>query len=76
MPRGRRSRIDRPVRWELSIPTSLAAEVELKLIDPLRRTQLFGSRSRLVQLLLREWLTQQQEKPQTTTTIIGNSNVK
>jgi metal-responsive CopG/Arc/MetJ family transcriptional regulator len=59
MPRGRRARIDKPVRWEVSLPTSLAAEVELHIFDPVRRTQAFGARSALVSRLLREWLEQQ-----------------
>ena len=54
MPRGRRARTDTPVRWEVSIPTSLAAEIELYILDPVRRTQAFGARSALIQRLLRE----------------------
>jgi metal-responsive CopG/Arc/MetJ family transcriptional regulator len=62
MPRGRNSRVDRPTRWEVSIPTSLAAEVELYLFDPVRRKQAFGIRSALVQRLLRAWLDEQKPK--------------
>lgn len=58
-PRGRRARLDAPTRWEVSIPTSLAAEIELYILDPVRRTQAFGARSALVQRLLREWLERQ-----------------
>jgi metal-responsive CopG/Arc/MetJ family transcriptional regulator len=67
MPRGRNARVDRPTRWEVSLPTSLAAEIELYLFDPVRRKQAFGSRSALVQRLLREWLDKQ--KPQSESTL-------
>lgn len=56
MPRGRRARLDPPTTWELSLPTSLVAEVELYILDPVRRKQAHGARSALVQRLLREWL--------------------
>jgi Arc/MetJ-type ribon-helix-helix transcriptional regulator len=62
MPRGRRARIDRPTRWEVSIPVSLAAEIELHIFDPVRRSEAFGARSALIQRLLREWLDKQKPK--------------
>lgn len=62
MPRGRRPRVDPPTQWEISLPTSLVVEVELHILDPVRRTHAFGARSALVQRLLREWLDKQKEK--------------
>jgi len=48
--------LDRPVEWSLRLPSSLANEVELMLIDPLRGKPTFGARSALVVSLLREWI--------------------
>jgi hypothetical protein len=38
------------------IPSTLAAQVELILFDPLRGKTGFGTRSRLVSQLLKDWL--------------------
>lgn len=50
---------DRPTEWKLSIPSSLAARIELRLVDPLTGKPKHGARSRLVNELLRAWLSQQ-----------------
>jgi metal-responsive CopG/Arc/MetJ family transcriptional regulator len=42
--------------WKLSIDASLAAEVDLRLEDPVTRKPKYGARSQLVQLLLRDYL--------------------
>jgi hypothetical protein len=52
----RHKQLDRPVEWSLRLPSSLADEVELLLIDPLRGKPAFGARSALVVSLLREWI--------------------
>lgn len=56
MGRGRPKKHDTPVSWYVSIPSSLAAEVELILLDPLTGRPRFGERSQLVELLLRDWV--------------------
>lgn len=55
MPRKRH--LDTPVQWFINIPKTLAAKVELLLADPLQPDRArYGSRSALVQQLLREWI--------------------
>ena len=56
MPRGRPKKHDTPVSWYVSLPQSLAAEVELILLDPLTGRPEFGKRSQLVESLLRNWV--------------------
>lgn len=52
----RRKLAEPNVRWDLYIPTTLAAQVELVLMDPLRSRAKFGARSELISSLLRDWL--------------------
>ena len=56
---GRPKLTDRPTRWSISIPQSVAARVELILSDPARGNFRYGSRSDLCTALLREWLANQ-----------------
>jgi hypothetical protein len=42
--------------WKLSIEAALAAEVDLVLEDPVTRKPKYGARSKLVQMLLRNYL--------------------
>lgn len=59
---ARRKNADPSVDWHLCIPQTLAAEVELLLIDPfLQRTQ-FGARSELIIMLLREWVNEKRQE--------------
>ncbi len=44
---------------KVSVPAALAAELDLLLEDPLTRRRKYGSLSRLVEALLREWLAAQ-----------------
>lgn len=60
MGRGRKSHLDTPVNLVVSIPTSLAAKVELLLFDPTTNKPKYGGRSALIQQLLREWVEKQQ----------------
>ena len=62
MPRGRKKKLDRPVHWSISVPQSLAAELELLLIDPLRGKPKHGARGALIERLLREWVEEQKKK--------------
>lgn len=58
--RGRKPHSDPPVQWFLSVPTTLAAKVDLLLMDPVTRKVKYSARSDLVQVLLREWVEKQQ----------------
>lgn len=59
MPRPRHE--VRPHDWKLSIPQDLAAEVDLRLWDPVLQKPRYGGRSELVTTLLRQWLAAQQD---------------
>lgn len=45
-----------PVEWKNSLPSDLAAQVELLLKDPMRDKPRYGARSVLIEKLLRAWL--------------------
>jgi hypothetical protein len=47
---------DPPRKVTLSLPTSVAASVELRLIDPITMRPSYGALSNLVTGLLRQWL--------------------
>jgi hypothetical protein len=59
--RGRKKHYDPPVTWKLNIPLSLAAEIELRLVDPLTGRVKKGKRSEIAQQLFRAWLQEQKE---------------
>lgn len=59
MARGRKARVDRPVRKVIYIPESLAAQVDLLLFDPLMGKTRYGELSKVATELLREWLDKQ-----------------
>ena len=50
---------DRPATWHLSLPGSLALQVEARLIDPMTGSVKWGARTQLMQSLLRKWLADQ-----------------
>lgn len=50
---------DKPRKVTLSIPSSVMAQVELRLIDPLTLRAGYGSTSNLVTSLLKRWLEEQ-----------------
>lgn len=56
---GRRKYTIRRVRWHLQIPETLAAEVELLLLDPFWQQPKWGAKSELVTQLLQDWLNKQ-----------------
>lgn len=45
--------------YKLSLPAPLCAEVDLLLEDPLTKKPKYGARSKLIEALLREWLSRQ-----------------
>jgi len=65
--KGRPPLADRPVRWTIWLPSSVANEIQLLLADPARLRIPDGARSDLITQLLREWLrsrkTQQSSQP-------------
>lgn len=54
--RGRPRKTDTPVEWKVCLPKSLADTVTLLLTDPLTQRAKFGSRSQLIEILLRNWI--------------------
>ena len=57
--RGKKPHADPPVEWKVSIPTSIAAQVELILTDPLTGKPKHGARAKLIAQLLRTWVDEQ-----------------
>lgn len=53
---GRKALADPPVEKSLNLPSSLVAEVELRLFDPSTNKVKYGEFAKLVERLLREWL--------------------
>lgn len=54
MPRVKR--VDRPVRLEITLPESVSAAVELELFSDIEGRVPYGARSKLLEQLLRQWL--------------------
>ena len=57
--RGKKPHADPPTEWKVSIPTSVAARIELLLSDALTGKPKHGARARLITTLLTEWLATQ-----------------
>lgn len=62
---GRKPHGDPPTKWNINLPTTLAAEVELLLIDPLTGIPEYGKRSKLIQELLYGWVEKNRRQPLT-----------
>lgn len=56
---SRRKYTDPRVKWHIYIPSTLAAQVELLLLDPFLGQPKFGAKSELVTSLLQKWLDEQ-----------------
>lgn len=61
--RGRKEHLDPPVEKALSLPSSVVAEVELRLYDPSTQKTRYGAFAQLVESLLRQWLSEQKGTP-------------
>lgn len=59
MTRGRKPHADTPVKFMISFPGTLCAELELLLYDPVLGKPKYGGRSALIQQLVREWVDKQ-----------------
>ncbi len=46
------------VRWHVNLPTSVAVQVEARLLDPVTGSVRYGGRAKLLEQLLRNWLSQ------------------
>lgn len=57
--RGRKAKLDRPVEWKVSIPTSVADAINELLRDPFLDKPALGARSELTTQLYREYLAKQ-----------------
>lgn len=53
---GRKPLADKPIEKALSLPSSIVAEIELRLYDPSTGKAKYGAFAQLVERLLREWL--------------------
>lgn len=60
MPRPKRT--DRPREVMINLPESLLTRLDLYFFDPKTGKPKYGSRSRLIERLLREWLDRQEAK--------------
>lgn len=56
---SRRKYTDPRVKWSIYVPSTLAAQVELLLLDPFLGQAKFGAKSELVAALLQKWLDEQ-----------------
>ena len=56
MTAGRKPYSEPRVQWKFYLPETLAAEVELLLLDPMREKVRYGARNELMEKLLRDWL--------------------
>lgn len=56
---ARRKNVDPRMTWHIYIPSTIAAQVELILLDPFLQKARFGAKSELVTALLQEWLDKQ-----------------
>lgn len=59
MARGRKPHVDPPIKFQTSIPQSLAAEVDILLFNPVRGSVRYGSKTELLVALLRAWVDEQ-----------------
>lgn len=53
--RGKKTK-DPYVKWLITMPESLAAQVELRLLDPVLNQPRYGARAKLMQALVQKWL--------------------
>lgn len=47
------------VEWAIIVPTPLAFQVEMRLLDPVTKKSAYGARSQLIQALLFDWVEKQ-----------------
>ena len=62
MPRGKKPKVEPSVPWKVYIPLSVSKAVEHELIDPLTTEPVYGAKTGLVTILLREWLSTRKER--------------
>ena len=64
---GRKPHADKPRQWKITLPDSIATQVELLLCDAMTGKPAYGARGDLITKLLREWLEKQYKNRQETT---------
>ncbi len=53
---GRKPNVIPRVRWDLYLPATIAAEINLLLLDPTRDKIRYGARNELIEKLLRDYV--------------------
>jgi len=56
---GRPTNPDLTKNWKICIPATLAGTVELYLMDPIHKKPIYGSRAKLIEELLTDWVAKQ-----------------
>jgi len=59
---GRPQNVVPPIEWSISLPSDLAAQVELLLLDPMRGKPKVGARSKLIEQLRRGWIEERKKE--------------
>jgi hypothetical protein len=62
MARGRKPRVEPSAAWKVYIPVGIANAVERELLDPLTELPAYGERSKLITLLLKDWLAKRRQR--------------
>ncbi|HSW65379.1 MAG TPA: hypothetical protein VLH56_19030 [Dissulfurispiraceae bacterium] len=57
--RGKKANEEPTVALTVYIPISISAQVDLLLVDPMRKRTAYGKKSALVTMLLRRWVAEQ-----------------
>ena len=57
--RGRKQHHESSTAWSFRLPSDLCAKVDLLLLDPISGRVKYGSRTQLIETLLRQWLAAQ-----------------
>jgi hypothetical protein len=61
--RGRPPNVERPIEWRVNVPENVAAQVELRLLDPVSGRPRYAVRSKLIAVLLERWLSGEIDVP-------------
>lgn len=59
----RRPNNEMRTEWKISLPATLAGQIEMLLLDPITGKPRYGARRQLIEGLLTEWLAAQLDQP-------------
>jgi hypothetical protein len=59
---GRKKLLDRPIDVHVTLPSSVVAQLEILLADPLTGKPKHGSRAKLITRLVKQWIAEQQRE--------------